>query len=60
MNIDNEILSYIHAMDEIRKQQARIILRALAISFPEKPRLSLVRPVRPAIGDRLGEGAQNY
>jgi hypothetical protein len=68
MDIDNEILNSVHAMDEVRQQQAKVMLRAMALNFPRDsgpnvprdagPKLSLVRQVvRPVIGDRLGEGS---
>lgn len=60
MDIDNEILNSIHAMDEVRQQQAKVMLRAMALNFPRDagPKLSLVREVvRPVVGDRLGEGS---
>lgn len=56
MNDDDEILKDFHQMDDARRRQVRLMLHALALEFPRKLGLSLVRPV---VNDGLGKRAEN-
>jgi hypothetical protein len=60
MTDDQQLLRDFHAMDDVRQQQIRMAIKALAAEFPRRaalPRLTLVGSI---IRDSAREGLQNY